>query len=1045
MTQHSGQLRVSFLIAVMVLSVVTGVVGFTGSAGAAATGIVGYSADNVEIGQETVTQDVVFGVGIDGTSKVENVTLDLASADTEGSVVSVPDGTDDIAISGDDSKEVSDYVYDTFDSSQEINITLVDDTQDDTTHVVNVTATLTHNTSSVSSEVPGRSYTISQGGVSDTVSYDFVDTTAPTIENPSPTESATTTNAETAYTVDISDDGSGVDESTISVDVTDSDGTVLSGAGTGDSAISYSSGTLTIDGQTYAEGDVTVTVNADDDAGNSATQFQSTFTVDTEGPTIDNPTPADGTAVSDTGQTYTVDISDATSGVDESTISVDVTDSNGNVLTGASTGETDVSYSSGTLTIDSQTYAEGDVTVTVSADDNTGNSATQFDSSFTVDTTVPSVTGVTVTDAEDNIVNDSDDVEISATVTDSGSGVDTVTADASDLGAGTDVELTNGGDTYSTTIVASDTTINSEGTATISITADDTAGNEKNTESETIDIDGVAPNIQNFEITNDDPTSDSDIEVSFDSDENLDEITANVTGAEDGELTENEFTGSGEGTYTANYTANTDGDYTVKLEAANDTAGNNGADDESDTVTLDTSFPSISNVSLSNDGSGNLDLSFDSDTELGTADGDVSVSVDGPDTEDAYMFDNSSFDRSESDGLYTYTLDTAPAYDDGDGTYEVSIDDAIDPAGNNGGNDGGGSGLNDTYIYDTTDPSEITIDDPQEGDRVTSQNTITGTARDNIVVAGVNLTIQRDSDGNYWNGTNWQTTETNVSASADSGSFTDASESWSYDSSSIAADGDYNVTANVTDIRGNTNQSAVVNFTLYTSSPPSNDDGGGGGGGVVSQTTTPSTPEGTTVVSESTSTSRRVSGETTTVGFEESSPVESISFDSNNVEGETTVQTLSSTPENTGDPPGTTVTTTQITVPEDARDTSATIQTQVSAERLAEVDATADELQINRYNDADEEWQSLDTSVAEETESGVVLEAETPGFSIFTVSVAGEDTEETDTPESDTDSTAGETDTDTESSTDDGLPGFGVTVALAALVAIALFARRQRS
>jgi PGF-CTERM protein len=157
------------------------------------------------------------------------------------------------------------------------------------------------------------------------------------------------------------------------------------------------------------------------------------------------------------------------------------------------------------------------------------------------------------------------------------------------------------------------------------------------------------------------------------------------------------------------------------------------------------------------------------------------------------------------------------------------------------------------------------------------------------------------------------------------------------------------------------------------------------------------------------------------------------------------VQTLSSTPENTGDPPGTTVTTTQITVPEDARDTSATIQTQVSAERLAEVDATADELQINRYNDADEEWQSLDTSVAEETESGVVLEAETPGFSIFTVSVAGEDTEETDTPESDTDSTAGETDTDTESSTDDGLPGFGVTVALAALVAIALFARRQRS
>jgi PGF-pre-PGF domain-containing protein/PGF-CTERM protein len=373
-----------------------------------------------------------------------------------------------------------------------------------------------------------------------------------------------------------------------------------------------------------------------------------------------------------------------------------------------------------------------------------------------------------------------------------------------------------------------------------------------------------------------------------------------------------------------------------------------------------------------------------------------------------------------------------------DDTYDINVTVADNASNTNETTETG------AVIVDTAGPSVVKITDPSEGDRVQSQNSINGSATDGTQVQSVNLTLQRDSDGNYWNGTGWQASQANVSASAQDGAFDSSTESWGYDSSGITADGDYNVTATATDNADNTNQSTTVNFTLFTPSPPSNDGGGGGGGG-VSQTPAPSTPEGTTVVSESTSTSRTVSGGTTTVGFEGSSPVESISFDSDDVEGGATVQTLSSTPESTGDPPGTTVTTNQITVPENARDTSATIRTRVTAEQLAEVDATADELQINRYNDADEEWQSLDTNVAEETESGVVLEAETPGFSIFIVSVADGDAEETETPESDTESTAGETDTDTESSTDDGLPGFGVTVTLAALVGIALFARRRRS
>ena len=78
-----------------------------------------------------------------------------------------------------------------------------------------------------------------------------------------------------------------------------------------------------------------------------------------------------------------------------------------------------------------------------------------------------------------------------------------------------------------------------------------------------------------------------------------------------------------------------------------------------------------------------------------------------------------------------------------------------------------------------------------------------------------------------------------------------------------------------------------------------------------------------------------------------------------------------------------------------------------------------------------------------------MLETETPGFSLFAVSAIEEDTSDDGTEETDTDSD-NETDTDTDTTdgtteeTGDGIPGFGVTVALAALVAIALFARRQR-
>jgi hypothetical protein len=127
------------------------------------------------------------------------------------------------------------------------------------------------------------------------------------------------------------------------------------------------------------------------------------------------------------------------------------------------------------------------------------------------------------------------------------------------------------------------------------------------------------------------------------------------------------------------------------------------------TFTNLSSAPSVSAVSLSEDGSGNLQYSFDTDEQLGSDPGDISVSVDGPNSgADWRTFDGDDFsETANGDGTYTYTLTTTQAYSDGDGTYTATVDDAIDPDGNNGGENGVGSRLSDTYDYssDTTPPS----------------------------------------------------------------------------------------------------------------------------------------------------------------------------------------------------------------------------------------------------------------------------------------------------------------------------------------------------
>ena len=136
---------------------------------------------------------------------------------------------------------------------------------------------------------------------------------------------------------------------------------------------------------------------------------------------------------------------------------------------------------------------------------------------------------------------------------------------------------------------------------------------------------------------------------------------------------------------------------------------------------------------------------------------------------------------------------------------------------------------------------------------------------------------------------------------------------------------------------------------------------------------------------------------TSTATFSEENTVESITFGFQ-TSGTVNARNLDREPDETGPSPGASVRVTQITVGEELQDQPATIRMRVSLDRLEEIGADADDLRMNRYNADEGEWQGLETDPIGQTDTHVRLEAETPGFSYFSVSATSEPTAAIDAP-----------------------------------------------
>ena len=226
----------------------------------------------------------------------------------------------------------------------------------------------------------------------------------------------------------------------------------------------------------------------------------------------------------------------------------------------------------------------------------------------------------------------------------------------------------------------------------------------------------------------------------------------------------------------------------------------------------------------------------------------------------------------------------------------------------------------------------------------------------------------------------------------------------------------------------------------------SGSSGGGGGGGVP-----PSATDGTGVdvpnITAELGESATIASEYEAITvqneavFPESFPhLTSVTFESGifeeGVQATVNAREIEGEPMATGIPSGEPITITHLSVPNKTSD-QMTIRYNLSTSRLNELGATPRELTLHQY--ADDEWQSLETTVVEGTERTVTVTTETANattsYIAFSAPVSEQNVEQTD------DGETNESIESTEPSTDDGTPGFGPLVALIAILGVTVLAK----
>ncbi|WP_334036445.1 BapA/Bap/LapF family large adhesin [Alteromonas macleodii] len=522
--------------------------------------------------------------------------------------------------------------------------------------------------------------------------------------------------------------------STVTLTVTDSAGNTQTF-----SAIVQGDGSFTADvPASLPEGDYSVTATATDGAGNSASVTENGGNIDTTAPSITIDTQG-------LGNDATPSISGTTDLNAGDTVSISVTDNAGNTQTFTAIVQNDGTYSADVPA----DLAEGSFSVTVTATDDAGNSATVIDNNGVIDTAAPTITldtqGLT-NDATPTISGTTDLAEgntVSISVTDSQGNTQTFTAAVQGNGSfSADVPLDL-----------------AEGDYTVEVTVTDDAGNQNTAVDNNGTVDTTPP------VINLDPVaSGNDATPVLSGTTDLPEgatITLVVTDA-GGNVQNLTATVNADGTFSVEVpSALVDGDYDVTASAS-DAAGNSTT--VSDSGNINASAPDITLDALGQTNDATPLIS-------GTTNAPVNATVILTVTDSAGAVQTFTT-TVQGDGTFSASVPSDLA----EGSYTV-VAEVTDGAGNTGSDSETGG------VVDTTSPA-IDVADPGVGNDATP--TISGTT-DQPAGSTVSITVT-DNAGNI------QTLSATVQIDG----------SFSVDVPTTLAEGNYTVQATVVDEAGNT-------------------------------------------------------------------------------------------------------------------------------------------------------------------------------------------------------------------------------------------------
>ena len=572
---------------------------------------------------------------------------------------------------------------------------------------------------------------------------------------------------------------------------------------------------------TLADGDITVTADVSDAAGNAADAATGTVEKDTEAPaqTIDS------IALSaDTGTSTTDFITNTATQTITATLSAVLGDDD--ILYGSvnSHDSGDVNWTDITNSISTENGKSISWTTTLTSGsiqfkvvDAAGNDGVVASQAYTLDTTIPSIDTLVVADGGDGVINSVEDdaVEISGTTSgaENGQTVNLTITNNNDASITTTTTATVSENGFSAANSNLDLSNLADGTYTVTADVSDIAGNPAIQASVAITVDKTAPSSITLDTVSEDNVinlaeSASNVTLSGTTSgvEAGEKVTLKIDGTEVGTATVDSVNESGEGIFSVGVSLSglADGDHILTADVS-DVAGN-AAPQAEVSVTLDTTAPSITALIVDDGGDGIINSAEAeavpiSGTTSGAETGQtISFAItDGTDT--TTVSETASVNE---DGAFSTTVNLSSlSLDDGD--YKITAD-VSDVAGNTA------TQASISIKIDTTAPSINTLA-VAEGDVINSDEissvSISGTTSGAETGQTISFAITDGTD----------TTTVSETASVNE----DGAFSTTVNLSSLSLDdGDYKITADVSDVAGNTATQASISIKIDTTAPSIN-------------------------------------------------------------------------------------------------------------------------------------------------------------------------------------------------------------------------------